>query len=285
MTDVQLTASVVLYHSPADMVARHLQSVAKSFAHFSNVYPTASLRFFFVDNSVDEHYLRTIETLISQCHLPEGMRLELIKSSENKGYGDAHNQALEKVPSEQYVGKEDRAKDTRFHVVLNPDVYLAEDTLLLSYKCISKQQDIALISPRILDNYEAVPHVAKRYPGLRILMGRYLKSTLWAEQQQRYVYAEQDPESAFDVEMAGGCFYFCRLSALQDINGFDRAYFLYFEDFDLCERLRANSWRLRYEPTVCIQHEGGGVSGKTLRHQWYFICSAARFYSRYGWRF
>lgn len=285
MNDVQLTASVVLFHSPSAMVARHLHSVATAFSHFCNSYPSASLKLFFVDNSIDESYSRSIEALLCESEIPDGMNIELIQSPANKGYGDAHNQALDKIPSMASTEGGARSEDNCFYIVLNPDVYLAEDTLLESYKCLIEQPDVALLTPKILDNYEAVPHVAKRYPGLRILMGRYLKASLWAEQQRHYVYAEQNAAEAFDAEMAGGCFYFCRLSALQEISGFDTSYFLYFEDFDLCERLRAKSWRLRYEPSVKIQHEGGGVSGKTLQHQWYFICSAARFYCRYGWRF
>ncbi|GAA6152090.1 glycosyltransferase family 2 protein [Pseudoteredinibacter isoporae] len=279
MPGVQLTASVVLYHSPLDMVVRHLQSVAKSFAHFYQSWPSSNLRFLIVDNSVNDAYWVSLEEQLSASEWPTGMSMELIKSPANKGYGHAHNQALESIPSDP------SREDNQFHVVLNPDVYLAETALLESYACMREQTDVALLSPQILDNYEAVPHVAKRYPGLRILMGRYLKASIWPEQQRHYVYAEQDPTQAFDAEMAGGCFYFCRLSALQEIGGFDISYFLYFEDFDLCERLRAKSWRLRYEPSVHIRHDGGGVAGKTLQHQWYFVCSAARFYCRYGWRF
>jgi len=51
-----------------------------------------------------------------------------------------------------------------------------------------------------------------------------------------------------------------RRQAFEGIGGFDPSYFLYFEDADLCLRLRAAGWRLRWEPEATAVHAGGGRS-------------------------
>ena len=58
-----------------------------------------------------------------------------------------------------------------------------------------------------------------------------------------------------DVEWATAACLVVRRRAFDQIGGFDESYFLYFEDVDLCVRLRAAGFRVRYDPTVRVRHE------------------------------
>jgi GT2 family glycosyltransferase len=49
-----------------------------------------------------------------------------------------------------------------------------------------------------------------------------------------------------------------RRRAFDQVGGFDPAYFLYFEDVDLCLRLRRHGWRLARQPRAVAVHAGGG---------------------------
>jgi GT2 family glycosyltransferase len=49
-----------------------------------------------------------------------------------------------------------------------------------------------------------------------------------------------------------------RRRAFDDVGGFDPKFFLYFEDTDLCIRLREKGWRLEWEPDAVAVHAGGG---------------------------
>jgi GT2 family glycosyltransferase len=42
-----------------------------------------------------------------------------------------------------------------------------------------------------------------------------------------------------------------------DVLGFDPAYFMYFEEIDLCRRLRERGWQVDFAPVTTIVHEGG----------------------------
>jgi len=52
-----------------------------------------------------------------------------------------------------------------------------------------------------------------------------------------------------------------RRAAFEEVGGFDARYFCYFEDVDLCFRLRLAGWRVVQTPDAVVAHVGGGVSG------------------------
>jgi GT2 family glycosyltransferase len=59
--------------------------------------------------------------------------------------------------------------------------------------------------------------------------------------------------------LSGACL-LCRREAFERAGGFDERFFLYFEDIDLCFRIRKAGWKLLFVPAVEIGHEGGGTT-------------------------
>ena len=57
--------------------------------------------------------------------------------------------------------------------------------------------------------------------------------------------------------MSGACM-LCRTAALAKVGGFDERYFLYWEDADLCRRLRSKGYSIGYVPTATVVHAVGG---------------------------
>jgi N-acetylglucosaminyl-diphospho-decaprenol L-rhamnosyltransferase len=55
-----------------------------------------------------------------------------------------------------------------------------------------------------------------------------------------------------------------RRSALERVRGFDERYFLYWEDADLCRRLRACGYQVRHVPGATAVHQVGH-SSRNLR--------------------
>ena len=53
-----------------------------------------------------------------------------------------------------------------------------------------------------------------------------------------------------------------RLAAFREVGGFDERFFLYFEDTDLCLRLRRAGWRLAQEPAAWVVHVSAGSGGR-----------------------
>jgi GT2 family glycosyltransferase len=51
-----------------------------------------------------------------------------------------------------------------------------------------------------------------------------------------------------------------RRAAVDAVGGFDERYFLYWEDADVCRRLRAQGYTIRYVPAGRVMHIGGRSS-------------------------
>ena len=75
------------------------------------------------------------------------------------------------------------------------------------------------------------------------------------------------PEVNFarDVEFSSGVFLMARRSLLNELGGFDEAFApAYYEDADLCLRIRGAGYRVVYDPGVIVYHleYGSAVSNR-----------------------
>lgn len=72
------------------------------------------------------------------------------------------------------------------------------------------------------------------------------------------------PRERADVPWVVGACVFIRRRAFTEVDGFDPAFFLYFEDVDLCVRLRRAGWRVVLDPANVALHEHRGESRRSL---------------------
>jgi len=68
-----------------------------------------------------------------------------------------------------------------------------------------------------------------------------------------------------EVEWVAGMFIGFDRAAYARIRGFDERYFLYYEDVDICRRLRTYGSKVLYDPTVSIVHEARRASRRDRR--------------------
>jgi len=61
-------------------------------------------------------------------------------------------------------------------------------------------------------------------------------------------------EERVEVPWATGCALLIRRKCLEEIGGFDPAFFLYYEDVDFCRRAAQRGWRILHEPRVRVKH-------------------------------
>lgn len=194
----------------------------------------------------------------------------------NRGFGHAHNGVLPGL-------------DSDFHLVLNPDVELDPPALAAGIAFLQGHADVVLVMPKARDEHGAPQFLGKRYPSVWVLFLRaFAPRWLQRLQQARLdAYEARDLQAGSEpvggIPIASGCCMLLRTAAFRALGGFDERYFLYFEDFDLSLRL-ATLGRLVYLPAMGVVHHGGEAARKGLQHILWFATSAARFFSRFGWR-
>lgn len=157
-------------------------------------------------------------------------------------------------------------------VVANADVRFEPGALDALVGALDRDPGLGAVGPAVRYPDGALQASARRRPGTvtavaHALLGRWLPENRWTV---HYHGRDLDPSLPRDVDWLSGCAVLLRRAAVEPLGGFDPGYFLYVEDVDLAERLRAAGWRLRYEPAARVRHRVGASTararGAALRH-------------------
>ena len=268
-----LSIAIVCYRPDISVLSKTIASVNAAIGHAQRRGELGETALWLIDNSETA----TDITGLLQKDLAKlnGVPVEAIRCEENLGYGRGHNIAI------RGTGKD-------YHLILNPDVILAEDALSQGLVFMEAHPDVGLLAPAVTGENAAPQYLCKRYPAvLDLLLRGFAPRAVQRLFQKRLDYYEMRDalitETVFDVPMVSGSFMLFRRSVLSELDGFSDDLFLYFEDFDLSQRTHAIA-RTAYVPAVRVQHSGGNAAKKGMAHIGMFIKSAFIFYNKHGWK-
>ena len=171
----------------------------------------------------------------------------IVVNEKNLGFGTACNQGAKLL--------------TTSHVFfLNPDAVLAGDAVSEVEKAIRLYPDAGGFGPAIAD-------AGKRQ--------KFRRTSYIHSQGQRHAPDVPPAENA-EVDFLDGAAFACDLNLFWGLGGFDEKIFLYYEDDDLCFRIRAQNRRLIYLPGARVSHKRNGSSGRSLSLDYFRSFHAAR---------
>jgi GT2 family glycosyltransferase len=137
-------------------------------------------------------------------------------------------------------------------LLLNPDISLAPDFLDLA---LHRGLELAGKDPTAgiigfgLRNPDGTPQAsAGPFPTLSATLARL---ALPRSRRKYYLGAGDDLRR---VDWVTGCCLLVRRACWEDLGGFDPAFFLYYEDVDLCQRAVARGWGVWYDPSLTVVH-------------------------------
>jgi N-acetylglucosaminyl-diphospho-decaprenol L-rhamnosyltransferase len=174
-------------------------------------------------------------------------------------------------------------------LVSNADLVVHAGALGALRSALESHAAWALVGPRIFTESGEVYPSVRSFPSFVDAAGHALVALVNPENRFTKRYNPGTPEG--DVVtgagwISGSCF-LARRSALEELGGFDEAYFMYNEDMDLCWRAHHDGWGVGFAGTASVTHIQG-VS--TARHPYRMMAahhrSALRFTVRStsGWR-
>ncbi|MGE3705513.1 MAG: glycosyltransferase family 2 protein [Vicinamibacterales bacterium] len=183
--------------------------------------------------------------------------VRLIGNSRNVGFAAAVNQGVAAAPPGGSV------------LLLNPDCEITSRAIEVLAGELDAQPACAIAAPTVLDEDGSVQGSVRGDPTMLTgLFGRttlltrlFPKAALAARNVQRYT-----SEESRSVDWVSGACMLVRRAAFEAVGGFDERYFLYWEDADLCRRLRAAGHTIRFVPRATVVHAGGrsSESARTL---------------------
>lgn len=159
--------------------------------------------------------------------------------------------------------------DADFFIITNPDIRintLSLDSLQSHY--IHKKTGI--VGPAILNPDGQPEDSARKFPNFYNL---FLK-----------LIGFQDtfnlPKSVSSVDWIAGMFMIIPKDVFRKVGGFDsKRFFMYYEDVDLCLRVKNLGYKIIYDPTQSVTHDAQRASRHNLRHMKWHITSMFRFLS------
>lgn len=252
-----LNVSIVTYHVDTNELLRCLQSLTSKVVE----------HIFIIDNANEERIKRFCESLNNN-------RIIYIATT-NKGYGAGHNIAL----------RESITHHTKFHLVLNSDVYFHPDALSVCIEYMENNPSVGQMQPKITNPDGSLQHTVRLLPTpLDVFMRRFIPNGKQSERNKRYTLTFANHDKAFNVAYHQGSFMLLRTEILEQIGLFDERFFMYPEDIDLTRRIHAVALTM-YAPVATIVHDHRAASYHSWRMTWIHIFNMCKYFCKWGWIF
>jgi GT2 family glycosyltransferase len=173
-------------------------------------------------------------------------QVKLIASPKNLGFGGGNQLGFENSSGEIVI-------------FLNPDTTIAKGFSQTLRSFFAKRDDIGILGGRILNTEGTLPRTCNAFPTFFSLLyqhSAYKYLFPRSRAYRRFMLSDWDGQTAREVDsVSGACFAMSR-AVLQKIGGFDDTFFLYFEEFDLAQRVRKLGLKIYFEPELAVQHIG-----------------------------
>lgn len=235
MADLSIIS--ITYNSEG-FIKNYLLSLQRSFPKNSEII--------IVDNGSTDKTLEKIKQYGEK--LIKSDVLKIIPLNENFGFSRSNNMAVKKAAGE-------------YLLFLNPDTEIIDGALniLLAF---AEGRDFGIAAPKLIEP-TGMPQPSVRQ--LPTLWGAVKEFILGMKNSfEPYV---PGGEEEVGVECVLGAAFLMRRELFLDLRGFDERYFMYFEDLDLCRRVRGIGKEIFYLPQARIKHVVGG-SKETKKAEW-----------------
>jgi hypothetical protein len=171
-------------------------------------------------------------------------QVKLIRNKENVGFSKANNKAFENATGEYFL-------------LLNPDCLVEEDTLYKMVHFMNKYPKVGVAGCKIVNPNGRIEFSANRFPNLftelSLKFGKKLAgSNGYFDRLLKWNY-----NKSREVDWVSGAFLIIRSKAYREVRGMDENYFLYFEEIDLCKRVKKRGWKIYYNSNCEILHAHG----------------------------
>jgi len=249
-----ITACIVTYHNDHE-------ELKKTISSFLNT--DMNVKLYICDNSSN----RDIEALCSDD------RVEYIYNNANDGFGAGHNIAIKKAIVD----------GSKYHIVLNPDIYFNPGVLEKISAYMDKELDVGLVMPKVIYPNGEIQYLCKLIPTPMDLFGRrFLPKFLTKRRNNKYELRFTGYNKIMEVPYLSGCFMFLRVSAIKEVGLFDESFFMYMEDVDFSRRIN-EKYKTVYFPEVTIVHNHAKESYKNFKMFKMHILSAIKYFNKWGW--
>lgn len=189
--------------------------------------------------------------------------IKLIRNATPLGFGANHNQAFTHASGQNFC-------------VMNPDIRLTGNPFNALLACL-EDSSVGVAAPLVLGEQGEVEDSARRFPGPLKILCKAIGGCVGPD------YAIND--APIYPDWVGGMFMLFPRGIFERLRGFDERYFLYYEDVDICGRLRLLGHEVALCPQARVTHHAQRSSHRSFRYLRWHLRGMARFFlSPVYWR-
>ena len=178
-----------------------------------------------------------------QSQFPDLIYLD---NKENLGFAEGNNRAIAYSISNDYT----------YSLIMNTDTLVDSDIISKMLQHLQNHPEAAAVQPAIYWMHDR----NKIWNG-----DSYVNFVLGFTYNKKNTPESSDEQDYKKVEWVTGCCCLIKNEVLKQIGGFNKEFFLYYEDVELSFRLRAQGYELHYLPSCKMYHEAG-ASGKAQQN-------------------
>lgn len=182
--------------------------------------------------------------------------LQIIRNGAPKGFGANHNAAAHVAAGDYFC-------------VMNPDIRLAADPFTVLITSMS-DASVGVAGPLVVGTEGQTEDSARHFPTPLTIARKFFT------RECRLDY--EIGQTAIYPDWIAGMFMLWRTDVFRQLGGFDESFFLYYEDVDICARLRRAGLRVALIPSVKVTHHAQRASRRSLRYSRWHLSSMLRYF-------
>lgn len=215
------------------------------------------------DLSLDGKLVQDLERSQQELHGSAHLSFELVwlVNRAPSGFSSNHNNAFEYCASEYFL-------------VLNPDISFTNNPFPLLVSCMNVK-DIAMTYPTQTDSRGRPLDYEREMVTPGSLLQRYITKLLPGLQHNTW-HTESGAQTRSD--WVSGSFMLFKSEAFKHLNGFDKGYFMYCEDVDICFRLQLAGYTFARADAVVV-HDTQRRTLKNKQHLAWHVRSLMRLWN------
>ena len=261
-------AIVIVNYNTCDLLRNCLTSIYNSQGGFC-------FRVIVVDNASADDSAAMVQTEFSQ--------VDLIVIQDNGGFAYANNLGL------RYAGLTDdgeyQSQAPHYALLLNPDTIFPPTALGNMIAFMNAHPEAGAAGPKLVRLDGSLDLACRRaFPTPAVSFYRMVGLSKLLPQSRifgRYNMTFADPDQLLEVDSVVGAFMLVRGKAIAQAGLLDEVYFMYGEDLDWASQIKANGWKIFYNPAVTVTHVKRASSHSSTKAQIEFYRAMDIFYRKF----
>ncbi|MGC1494687.1 MAG: glycosyltransferase family 2 protein [Sulfitobacter sp.] len=269
---------IVLNYRTAEMT---LKSVAAALADM----PQVGAELIIVDNASGDGSAAVLQREVTDRGWGANNRVRLILSDVNGGFGAGNNLGLR-------AGMSDGSTPD-FYYIVNSDAFVDPGCIATLMAFLQANPKAGIAGSHVRGDDDAPHCTAFRFPSIAGEFEGAARTGVFSRLLRNCIVAPPLPVQTTQVDWVAGASVLLRAEMLQEIGMFDEAFFLYFEETDLCKRAARAGWQCWYVPESRVVHIGSVSTGMKgwqrmpsywfASRQYYFTKNHGRAYAALAW--